>query len=199
MRGLCVTAKSAARLPQRVNSLHYRAAALLSASPQLAESIRAAKGFRVVPFGDLSRCSKVLPLLDDLVGDRYQVVRDHQPKRLRGFEIDQKLEFRRLFDRNVGGLGTLQDLVNNLGSPTEHLLPVWFECQQPSFPNILFQAVQGGDPIVQREIDDLPALRVEEEIGNYEEHVGLVLQNRGERGRDVARYHLAVLYFESQW
>jgi hypothetical protein len=28
--------------------LHYRAAASLSASPQLAESIRAAKGFRVV-------------------------------------------------------------------------------------------------------------------------------------------------------
>ncbi len=31
----------------RVNSLHYRAAALLSASPQLAESIHAAKRFRV--------------------------------------------------------------------------------------------------------------------------------------------------------
>jgi hypothetical protein len=29
--------------------LHYRAAALLSASPQLAESIHAAKRFRVVP------------------------------------------------------------------------------------------------------------------------------------------------------
>jgi hypothetical protein len=38
--------------------LHYRAAALLSASPQLAESIRVAKRFRVVPRGDLSRCSK---------------------------------------------------------------------------------------------------------------------------------------------
>jgi hypothetical protein len=33
----------------RVNSLYYRAAALLSASPQLAELIRAAKRFRVVP------------------------------------------------------------------------------------------------------------------------------------------------------
>ncbi len=32
-----------------VNGTHYRAAALLSASPQLAESIRAAKRFRVVP------------------------------------------------------------------------------------------------------------------------------------------------------
>jgi hypothetical protein len=38
--------------------LHYRAAALLSASPQLAESIRAAKRFRVVPIAAFMRCSK---------------------------------------------------------------------------------------------------------------------------------------------
>jgi transposase len=37
-------------LSRKVISLHYRAAALLSASLQLAESIRAAKRFRVVPF-----------------------------------------------------------------------------------------------------------------------------------------------------
>src|SRR6202048_4250235 len=41
-----------------VNCTHYRAAALLCASPQLAESIRAAKRFRVVPTADVSRCSK---------------------------------------------------------------------------------------------------------------------------------------------
>src|ERR1700730_15589896 len=35
-----------------VISLHYRTATLLSASPQLAESIRAAKRFRVVPIAD---------------------------------------------------------------------------------------------------------------------------------------------------
>ena len=36
-------------MSEKVNCTHYRAAALLSALPQLAESIRAAKGFRVVP------------------------------------------------------------------------------------------------------------------------------------------------------
>jgi hypothetical protein len=51
---LCITAKLAPQLPQRVNSLHYRAAALLSALSQLAESIRAAKRFRVVPISRLS-------------------------------------------------------------------------------------------------------------------------------------------------
>src|ERR1700732_3540994 len=42
----------------RVNSLHYRAAAFLSASPQLAESIRAAKRFRVVPKPDSCSAAK---------------------------------------------------------------------------------------------------------------------------------------------
>src|ERR1700730_4592169 len=42
----------------RVNCTHYRAAALLSASPQLAELIRAAKRFRVVPLADQVHCSK---------------------------------------------------------------------------------------------------------------------------------------------
>src|ERR1700730_11012788 len=37
----------------RVNGTHYRTAALLSASPQLAESIRAAKRFPVVPAADI--------------------------------------------------------------------------------------------------------------------------------------------------
>jgi hypothetical protein len=39
----------------RVNSLHYRAAALLSASPLLAELIHAAKRVRVVPQADISQ------------------------------------------------------------------------------------------------------------------------------------------------
>ena len=51
-----------------VNSLHYRAAALLSASPQLAESIRAAKRFRVVPQAAVSNRSKASYLFDHLIG-----------------------------------------------------------------------------------------------------------------------------------
>jgi hypothetical protein len=47
--------KIASPFPSRVNGTHYRAAALLSVSPQLAESIRAAKRFRVVPRADMAR------------------------------------------------------------------------------------------------------------------------------------------------
>jgi len=46
---LCITAKFAVKCLSWVNCTHYRAAALLSASPQLAESIHSAERFRVVP------------------------------------------------------------------------------------------------------------------------------------------------------
>jgi hypothetical protein len=46
---LCTAQISRCACRLGVNSLHYRIAAFLSASPQLAESIRAAKRFRVVP------------------------------------------------------------------------------------------------------------------------------------------------------
>ena len=71
---LCNTAKSSGRGPVRVKSPHYGAAALLSASPQLAESIRAAKRFRVVPIADISAFTRLRHfvrsvLLDPLVPD----------------------------------------------------------------------------------------------------------------------------------
>src|ERR1700737_131263 len=56
----------------RVNSLHYRAAALLSASPQLAEAVRAAKRVGVVPQPDSCTAANWAALLNHLVGEREQ-------------------------------------------------------------------------------------------------------------------------------
>jgi hypothetical protein len=58
-------------------------------------------------------------------------------------------------------------LVNYFGSSAVHVLLVRTECNQPSFRNIPLRPAQGGDPIGQCEIDDLPTPRVEEDIGNY--------------------------------
>ena len=37
-------------------------------------------------------------------------MRDRQPERLGGLEIDHQLEFGRLLDRKIGGLGAFKDL-----------------------------------------------------------------------------------------
>jgi hypothetical protein len=51
------------------------------------------------------------PLLDHLIRLDQHRLRDRQPKRLGGLEIDDELELGRLLDWQVGGLGALQDLI----------------------------------------------------------------------------------------
>src|SRR5215468_4820530 len=51
-------------------------------------------------------------LLDDLVRPRQHRRRDREAERLGGLEVDHQLELRRLLDRKVSGLGTLEDLVD---------------------------------------------------------------------------------------
>src|SRR5262249_29523287 len=48
--------------------------------------------------------------LDDLVGSQQNRLRDHQAERPGGLKVDHQLEGRRLLDRQIGGLGTLEDL-----------------------------------------------------------------------------------------
>src|ERR1700730_8499843 len=55
-----------------------------------------------VPKAAVSRCSK--PSLDHLVSAREQPRRNFKPERLRGLEIDHKLEFGRLLHRQVSVL-----------------------------------------------------------------------------------------------
>src|SRR5262249_14705044 len=51
-------------------------------------------------------------LFDDLVRSPQHRLRDRQPESLRGLQIDDQLEFGGLFDRKIGGLGALEDLVD---------------------------------------------------------------------------------------
>ena len=49
-------------------------------------------------------------LLDDLVGPLEQRLRDGEPERLGGLEVDDQLELGGLLHGQVGGLGALEDL-----------------------------------------------------------------------------------------
>src|SRR5215470_13199175 len=50
------------------------------------------------------------PSLNDLIRPRQHRRRDGQAERLGGLEVDDELELGRLLDREIGGLGTLEDL-----------------------------------------------------------------------------------------
>jgi hypothetical protein len=59
-----------------------------------------------------------VPSFDDLVGAGEDRLRNSEAERLRSLEIDDLLEFRRLLDRQIGGLGALEDLSReNAGLP----------------------------------------------------------------------------------
>src|SRR5262249_23760354 len=51
-------------------------------------------------------------LLNDLIGLAEQRLRDRQPERLRGLEVDDQLESRWLLDGQVAGFGALENLVH---------------------------------------------------------------------------------------
>src|SRR5215468_10289912 len=60
----------------------------------------------------LDRGRMPIALLDDVVGAGEDRLRDRQSERLRGLEIDRKIESGRQLDRQIGGLASLQNLVD---------------------------------------------------------------------------------------
>jgi hypothetical protein len=54
----------------------------------------------------------VVSLLYYLVRPQQQPLRDRQPERLGGLEVDDQFELRRLLDGQVGGLGAFENLVD---------------------------------------------------------------------------------------
>src|SRR5215470_18803766 len=60
--------------------------------------------------GDVGTCDG--SLLDHLIRPREHRLRNSQAKRLGGLEVDHQLELGGLLDGQVGGLGTLEDLVH---------------------------------------------------------------------------------------
>src|SRR4029453_9873520 len=58
------------------------------------------------------RRSIILRLLDDLVGSDKHGLRNGQPERLSGFQVDDQLELRGLLDRQITGFSPFDDLVD---------------------------------------------------------------------------------------
>ena len=55
------------------------------------------------------------PSLNDLIRARQQQLRNRDSKRLRGLQVDPKLEFSRLLNREIGRVSTAEDSVNKCG------------------------------------------------------------------------------------
>src|SRR5713226_87502 len=101
-------------------------------------------------------------LLDDLVGPQQQRWRDRQAERLGGLEVDHQLELRGLLDREVGGLGALEDFVDvGCGAPPEirEIRPVGHE---PTSIHEGSEAVDCRQSVLRYEFRDPASVRKEE-------------------------------------
>src|SRR5207253_9469494 len=63
--------------------------------------------------------------LDHLVGAQQERLRDRQAERLRGGQVDDEIECRRLLDREATGLRCAQTLDDIVGGTPEHVRPIW--------------------------------------------------------------------------
>src|SRR5262245_33932372 len=94
---------------------------------------------------------------DHLVGGHQQLVRHREAERLHGPEIDHQLEFRGLFDWEVGRLGALEDLVHVLRGTTVHLPNIDSVGHQPANLRKISEGVYRRHSEPGRELRDLPA------------------------------------------
>src|SRR5262249_37183008 len=116
--------RAAARAPAAARPLPRRRAAqgMLGARsrsfPRKRESrmvVRLRKNWVPAYAGTSGLRPHALPSLDDLVGAGNQRWRQREAERLRGFEIDEQLEMRGQFERQVGGARAAQDAGDETG------------------------------------------------------------------------------------
>src|SRR5207248_11097887 len=80
------------------------------------------------------------------------------------FQIDYQLEFCRLLDRQIGGLGTLQDLVDITGDATPNVKGNGAIGYQSAVVDELTQAVHCREVMCRGELNDAFAVREEDHV-----------------------------------
>src|SRR5262245_50739066 len=113
--------------------------------------------------------------LDHLVSEREQIIGDFDAERLRGLEVDHRLELGRLMDRQLRGVGALEnsrgvDAVLAVTLGDAHTV-----AQQSARDRILAKLVDRRQPLSRRESNDPIAARIEVRGGCDQQRLGALL------------------------
>ena len=115
--------------------------------------------------------------------DRIGHVEAKCPGRL---QVDQKLEFSGLCDRQVGGLHALEDLTGVNADLTKHVWNIGPIAHQPTGFDKITLGIGRGNPIMRRERHKLDEPASEEPVRGDEESVGPVAHEGAEGRLDLA-------------
>ena len=102
-----------------------------------------------------------------------------RPRRL---QVDDELELGRLHDRQVGGLGALEDAAGIDADLTKRVCEVGSVAHQPAGCDVLTLRISRRNPVARRQGGKLHAAAVEECVGSDEEGIG-ALARKGGKGR----------------
>src|SRR5215470_16056086 len=97
------------------------------------------------------------PSFDHLVGAGKQRGRHVEDERAGGLHVDHQLKLGRLHDRQVGGLGALEDLTGVGADLTTHVHTIGRVAHQPAGFDSLASGIARGNPITRRERRKLDA------------------------------------------
>src|SRR2546425_1551714 len=106
-------------------------------------------------------------LLEHLISSAQNRLRNRETQRLRGLEIDGELEGGRTFDRQVAGLGALQDPINVARGAPEHRVDVGAIGHEAAILHVILELVDRGQAIFGGQLDQLPVMDVEVRRGEY--------------------------------
>src|SRR5437870_9652669 len=111
-------------------------------------------------------------LFEQAVGAQAERVRNREAKRLCGLEVDDQLEARRPFDRQIGRLGALEDSVDEERCPpVEIALPRAVGHEAASLSETA-DSEHRGQSIPQRHLGDQLALLEQKHVIQYEQGRG---------------------------
>src|SRR5215472_6385678 len=94
------------------------------------------------------------PLLDHLIRPRQQRPRNRQAERFGRLEVDHQLELGWLLDRQIGGLGALEDLVDVVGAPPKEVGRVGRIGDQQAVPRHGGERTDGRETMLYGELTD---------------------------------------------
>src|SRR5437763_12136976 len=122
-----------------------------------------------------TRSGRSPPLLDNFVGAGEERLRHGEAERLGGLEVDDQLEGRRLLDRQIGGLGALEDLCRVSANQVKGSSEARSIADQAAGSDEFAPRIDRRNGMAQCQRHELLAPAAEERIGGDEKRVSMQL------------------------
>src|SRR5215831_15008896 len=151
--------------------------------------------------------------LNHLIGAQQERLRDSQPKRLGGGQIDDEIELGRLLNGNVARLRPAQNLVDEFAGAPKQRGQVWAVGHQRAYFNVFAKTAYRCYPCTQRQGADANPVGIDERVADHVECLGVAPHRFKARSNvvhsadfdfdcvetEASRRRVGLLQFDERW